>query len=190
MREPAVIAQQRDARGRRVAKGIIRRMHSTRPSIDVGPLTTDEQAQACAQMMAGSEPWITLGRGYEASLAILRDLSKERYVAREGKDLVGFLIINMAGAFAGYIQTVCVAPQRRGLGIGARLVAFAEERIFRESPNVFLCVSSFNSGARRLYERLGYRVVGELPDYVVRGHSEILMRKTLGPLRDFRKRAG
>ena len=111
-------------------------------------------------------------------------------MAREGKDLVGFLIINMAGAFAGYIQTVCVAPQRRGLGIGARLVAFAEERIFRESPNVFLCVSSFNSGARRLYERLGYRVVGELPDYVVRGHSEILMRKTLGPLRDFQKRAG
>jgi hypothetical protein len=36
-----------------------------------------------------------------------------------------------------------------------------------------------------LYERLGYRFVGEIPDYIVRGHSEILLRKTLGPLREF-----
>ena len=47
---------------------------------------------------------------------------------------------------------------------------------------MFICVSSFNPGARRLYERLGYQVVGELPDYMVRGHSEILLRKTTGPL--------
>jgi [ribosomal protein S18]-alanine N-acetyltransferase len=160
------------------------------PSIDVAPLATDAEVQACARMMADSEPWITLGRDYEASLAILRDLSKERYAARSGGELVGFLILNMRGAFAGYIQTVCVAAEKRGQGIGARLVGFAEDRIFRESPNVFLCVSSFNSGARRLYERLGYRVVGELPDYIVAGHAEILMRKTLGPLSDFRKRAG
>ena len=45
-----------------------------------------------------------------------------------------------------------------------------------------MCVSSFNGGARRLYERLGYEVVGELTDYIVQGHSEILLRKTVGPL--------
>src|SRR5712692_5628613 len=162
-------------------------MSSAGPLIDVSLMTADSDAQACARMMAESEPWLTLGRGYEASLSILRDASKERYVARSGGELVGFLILNMGGAFAGYIQTVCVAEKNRGQGIGARLVAFAEERIFRDSPNVFLCVSSFNSGARRLYERLGYRVVGELIDYVVTGHSEILMRKTLGPWSGFRK---
>ncbi len=158
-------------------------MPSAGPSIDVSAMTTDSEAQGCARMMAESEPWITLGRGYEASLTILRDSSRERYVAREGKDLVGFLI-------AGYIQTVCVAEKNREQGIGARLVAFAEERIFRESPNVFLCVSSFNSGARRLYDRLGYHVVGELADFLVIGHSETLMRKTIGSLSDFRKQTG
>ncbi len=162
----------------------------TSPPVEIRPLASDEEAQACARLMAGSEPWITLGRDYESSLGILRDSSKERYVAREGKDLVGFLILNMGGAFAGYIQTVCVAEKNRGQGIGAWLVAFAEERIFRESPNVFLCVSSFNSGARRLYDRLGYRVVGELPDYLVVGHSETLMRKTIGSLSEFRKQTG
>jgi hypothetical protein len=66
--------------------------------------------------------------------------------------------------------------------VGSALLAFAEERIFREHPNVFICVSDFNPGARRLYERLGYRLVGELADYVVAGHSELLLRKTRGPL--------
>jgi ribosomal protein S18 acetylase RimI-like enzyme len=116
----------------------------------------------------------------------MRDETKERYVAvgEDGRAL-GFIVLNMQGAFVGYIQTVCVAAETRGQGLGARLVRFAEERIHRDSPNVFLCVSSFNEGAKRLYERLGYTVVGELADYIVRGHSEILMRKSLGSLDEF-----
>jgi ribosomal protein S18 acetylase RimI-like enzyme len=62
------------------------------------------------------------------------------------------------------------------------MLSFAEERILATVPNVFLCVSSFNEGAKRLYRRLGYEVIGELRDYVVEGHSEILLRKTTGPL--------
>lgn len=137
-------------------------------------------------MMSSSEPWKTLGRPYEACLARMQDESKERYVAlgEDGRAL-GFIVINMQGAFVGYIQTVCVAEEMRGRGVGARLVRFAEERIHRDSPNVFICVSSFNEGARRLYERLGYRVVGELTNYLVRGHSEILMRKSIGTLDEF-----
>lgn len=89
----------------------------------------------------------------------------------------------MKGAFVGYIQTVCVAPEFRGKGIGTALVSRIEERVFRESPNVFLYVSSFNPGARGLYERLGYEYVGELRDYIVAGHSELHYRKTVGPIR-------
>ncbi|HSB35471.1 MAG TPA: GNAT family N-acetyltransferase [Thermoanaerobaculia bacterium] len=135
--------------------------------------------------MAASEPWITLKRDFAASLRILRDTSKERYVAFVGDALAGFLILSMRGAFVGYIQTVCAAPGFRGRGVGTALVEFAERRVFRESPNVFLCVSSFNPGARRLYERLGYVFVGELTDYLVAGHSELLYRKTIGPVLGF-----
>ena len=99
--------------------------------------------------------------------------------------MAGFVILALRGPFSGYIQTVCVAPERRGRGIGTRLVAFAEERIASESPNVFLCVSSFNQDARRLYERLGYEYVGELRDYLVRGASELLYRKSRGPWAEF-----
>ena len=49
-----------------------------------------------------------------------------------------------------------------------------------------MCVSSFNTDAQRLYKRLGYQIVGELEDYIIPGASEILLRKTTGPLRDWR----
>jgi ribosomal protein S18 acetylase RimI-like enzyme len=53
-----------------------------------------------------------------------------------------------------------------------------------------MCVSSFNTDAQRLYERLGYQRIGELTDYIVAGQSEILLRKTIGPLTGFRLSAG
>ena len=148
------------------------------------------EVEACARMMAGSEPWLTLGRGEEACRALMEDSGKERFVALANGVMVGLLVLDLRGALAGYIQSVCVAPERRGAGIGTALVRFAEARIFRESPNVFLCVSSFNPDARRLYERLGYTPVGELIDYLVAGHSELLFRKTIGPIGAFRSIAG
>lgn len=137
--------------------------------------------EACARLMATSEPWVTLGRSYAASLALLEDETRELYVAeREGR-FAGFIVLSMHGPFRGYIQTVCVTPEERGHRVGTALIGWAEERIFPDSPNVFLCVSSFNQDALRLYERLGYEVIGELRDFLVRGHAEILMRKTRGP---------
>jgi len=146
-------------------------------------LASEADARTCARMMADSEPWVTLGRGFESSLAIIQDPTREVFVLREdGSEIAGFVILCMVGAFVGYIQTICIHPDRRGQGLGSELVAFAEQRIFGRFPNVFMCVSSFNHDARRLYERLGYRLVGELTDYIVAGHSEYLLRKTVGPL--------
>lgn len=155
------------------------------PAPAIRAMATEREAETCARLMAASEPWITLGRGYEASLRVVQDPSREVYLAREADEIVGFVIICMTGAFVGYIQTICIDPARRGQGLGSRLVAFAEARILRESPNVFMCVSSFNRDAQRLYQKLGYQVIGELTDYIVRGHSEILLRKTAGPLATF-----
>ena len=66
------------------------------------------------------------------------------------------------------------------------LMAFAEERIFRDSPNVFICVSTFNTGARDFYQHLGYQVVGPLKDYLVAGYDELLLRKTIAPLATYK----
>jgi ribosomal protein S18 acetylase RimI-like enzyme len=155
--------------------------------VTIRPLGGDDEVRACAELMSSSQPWVTLGRTLERSLAILgdRDL-QEVYVAVHDERVIGFVILIMKGAFVGYIRTVAVHPDWRSIGLGRRLIGYAEERIFRESPNAFLCVSSFNDRARSLYERLGYETVGELRDYIVRGHSEWLLRKTIGPSAEFR----
>ena len=151
-------------------------------------ISTKDDAERCARMMSSSEPWITLQRDYDKCLEVLQKPDREVYLAYCRDELVGFLILNMNGPFAGYIQSICVDPAKRSTGIGPELMRFAEERIFRESPNVFLCCSSFNPRSQRFYERLGYKVIGELKDFILVGASEILMRKTMGPWNEFRKR--
>ena len=148
----------------------------------IRPLSGLDEARRCAKMMCSTEPWITIGRTFQESLALMGDATREIYVAEESAIVRGFIILNMRGAFVGYIQTVCVDAAARGSGVGTRLVEFAERRIFAETPNVFLCVSSFNPRARALYERLGYELIGELKNYLIPGASELLMRKTIGPL--------
>ena len=148
-------------------------------------LSALEEIEVCAHMMAQSEPWITLRRDYEASKQTISDSSKEVYLAIADQAIAGFIIINMTGAFTGYIQSVCFDVEWRGYGIGTELIQYAEARIFREAPNVFICVSSFNEGALRLYERLEYKAIGELHDYIIPGASEILLRKTIASLTTF-----
>jgi ribosomal protein S18 acetylase RimI-like enzyme len=149
--------------------------------IVIQPLGDETEARACARLMAESEPWITLRRDFESALKLVADRTKEVYVARAGRKLAGHVVVNMEGPFAGYIQALVVALELRDLGIGARLLQFAEKRIFRDSANVFLCVSGFNPRAQQFYARLGYERIGELKNYVIAGESEFLMRKTAGP---------
>jgi ribosomal protein S18 acetylase RimI-like enzyme len=155
--------------------------------VEIRPLERGRDAAACAEMMLTTEPWITLRLTRENALATLYDTAKEVYAARDARGVAGFVIIDMRGLMRGYIQTVCVRGDRRGEGVGSRLVRFAEDRIFRESPNVFICVSSFNPDARRLYERLGFEQVGTLRELIVPGHDELVLRKTRGPWTEFQR---
>jgi len=138
----------------------------------------------CADLMVGSEPWITLKRSRGEAYRILASPAKECHLAWHAETRVGFVLLDLGGGLPGYIQSVCVVPDLRGRAIGTGLIRFAEDRILRDTRNVFMCVSSFNGAAQRLYERLGYERVGQLRDYVIPGASEILLRKTRGPLKD------
>jgi [ribosomal protein S18]-alanine N-acetyltransferase len=165
----------------------LREARAMNPDVRLHPLQYPEDVDWCSRLMLASEPWVTLRRNYNACRAMLEDQSRERYLVRCDGERAGFLIINMnTGPLTGYIQSIGVSPAMRGRGVGTKVMAAAEERIFRDSPNVFLCVSSFNSGARRLYERLGYEIIGELKNHLIDGHGEILLRKSRGPWKNFR----
>jgi ribosomal-protein-alanine N-acetyltransferase len=145
-------------------------------------LTRDENDfRTCALMMAGTDPWVALGMEYEQCLKAFEGDYKEIYIARYGKELSGFVILQVCGTFSGYIQSICISEKYRGLGFGTSIIEFCENRILRFSPNIFICVSSFNTGAIKLYYKMGYTLVGELDNFLKEGFTELLLRKSVGP---------
>ncbi len=74
-----------------------------------------------------------------------------------------------------YVQMVAVDPDGRGQGVGTVLMAEAERRA-REAGCVRLAldVDKRNTGAQRLYERLGYAVIAESPAAPILGDARVL----------------
>jgi len=152
---------------------------SSASTIEIGPPAESEREWA-AQLMAASEPWITLGRALESCREVCRRPGYLLFVARDADTACGFILLHPRGvAGSPYIASIAVETAQRGKGIGKRLLDFAEAHFRPEARHIFLCVSSFNTRARQLYEREGWKAVGELENYVIDGASEILMHKWL-----------
>jgi len=148
--------------------------------IDVVAAAPEDYAW-CAGLMASSEPWITLERDAEACRAALRRPGTELFLARiqESGAPVGFILLAPYGmAGSPYIASVAIAAEARGQGVGSQLLRFAEQH-YPGREHLFLLVSSFNRPAQELYRRHGYEQVGELRDYCVAGHSELILHKAL-----------
>lgn len=143
---------------------------------------TPEEKTACAGIMAGSEPWITLGISMDQLMITLSDPLNEVFAALVKEEIVGTMVITTRGAFPGYLKSIAVKPGWRGRKLGEQMMGFIEREVFSTCANLFLCVSSFNAGAQRFYRKLGYERVGTLKDYLVKGHDEILMRKSIAPI--------
>ncbi len=150
-------------------------------SYKIRPASGQAEFSTCAHMMSRTDPWITLGMDYTLCLKAFEGECKEIYVIDTGKSLAGFVILQVCGTFSGYIQTNCLSEDFRGLGHGTTLLRFCEDRIYKFSPNVFICVSSFNKGAMKLYYDFGFKLIGELENFVRDGFNELLLRKTIGP---------
>lgn len=133
-----------------------------------------------AGLMAASDPWKKLGRDLQACRRVFDDRTALSFIAHCDGEPCGFLVLRRRGvADSPYIKSLGIAEEFRNQGIGRRLIAFAENLYRSEARFLFVCVSSFNPAARSLYERLGYQAVGEFPDYLVSGYSEVLLQKRL-----------
>ncbi|MDQ0465297.1 ribosomal protein S18 acetylase RimI-like enzyme [Caulobacter ginsengisoli] len=98
-------------------------------------------------------------------------------VLRTGQgELAGGLMGHVWGGWLD-IKTLWIAEPFQGRGHGSRLIGEAEAFAVRHGA-VWATLDTHNPRARLLYERLGYRVVGELPDFPP-GFSKVLMKKAL-----------
>ncbi len=87
--------------------------------------------------------------------------------------LAGFAWFLKKGAFgrSGYLRLIVVDPDSKTRGAGRALLEHLEAAFLR--PNgIFLLATDVNREAHAFYEKLGYRKVGEIPDYVSAGLHE------------------
>lgn len=76
--------------------------------------------------------------------------NREVWVAVDGEEVVALLVLERE-----LVEQLYVAPRHTGRGIGSRLLALAQER----SPDgLRLYTFQVNAGARRFYERHGFRI--------------------------------
>lgn len=113
---------------------------------------------------------------------LLTDYNSISLVAKEDKKIIGFIIgmIYIEGkTLTGHILTIDISPIHRRKGIGIKLLQEIE-KIFRER-GVKTCrleVREDNVAALNLYQKLGYKKVGELKGYYGNAHG-ICLRKIL-----------
>ena len=108
-------------------------------------------------------------------------------VARVDQTVAGVAIFWTDGTMPvpAYLQILAVAEGQRGRGVGQALLRHVEADAYRRGPNLFLCCVNTNVDARRFYDREGYVEVGPMPNFVAEGLTEVLYRKTLGPIRGY-----
>jgi len=162
-------------------------METIAHNLAIKKLQSSAEAEICARITSESEPWKFLEISYKDSLKTFLNNNYETYILYEEDQVCGFVTIEMEGVLAGYIKRIAIRDDLRNRNYGKMLMNFAEKRIFKEKPNIFLCVSSFNKKAILFYKRLGYKQVGMLKNFLVNGHSEYLLRKTIAPLLEFEK---
>ena len=157
-------------------------MTDDRPTIRA--YRTDDR-EGVIRMLADSDPWKRLG--YTAMhwerLFTPLPAGREGYVLEQESMVAGLALLRRQFLFGDYLELLAIAPSTQRKGLGRALLNHMERIVFARSTNLFACVSDFNAAARQFYERNGYVEVGPLPDLLMPGTSEILLRKTIGPAR-------
>lgn len=147
--------------------------------IKINPANVEERS-LIATLMANSTPWTELNISLETCKKNCHDQEFELFVAVVNGHLAGGILIDMRGvAGSPYLKSIVVDPSFRDQNVGTQLLQFGINLCKKKSKHFFLCVSSFNHRALAWYIRMGFVKIGELKDYLVEGHSEILLYKKI-----------
>lgn len=148
--------------------------------IALAALAPDE-ASAIASALASMDPWRALGYGAEVLEGTLvrphPDLT--RYLAQRNGETLGLAVVRHPWLRGAYIELFAVLPGAQGQGLGKALLNHIEAVHRGRTGNLWLLASGFNLRARRFYAAQGFVEIGPIPNLVVAGEDEILMRKVL-----------
>jgi len=155
-------------------------------SPDIRPFR-ESDTDAMAAWLTASEPWRTLG--YRTNdwapyfSAVAADPLREADVIESEGAAAGVAVVRRHVLAGDYLELFAIAPSARRVGLGRAFLDYVERRAFSRARNFYLCVSDFNTAARAFYRAAGYQEIGPIDELIVPGRSEVLMRKTIGPMR-------
>ena len=143
--------------------------------------TAEDFAQLYAIEEVCFQPPFRFGRGYMRQLVNCSDAAT--WIAEENGQMMGFGIVEWTrerGGLIAYIQTIEVAPERRGRGIGGELLQRMEDSAGDAGARVIgLHVDATNGDAIRLYNAHGYACEGRSEDYYAKGRPGLMFAKAL-----------
>jgi diamine N-acetyltransferase len=144
-------------------------------------LEETSEARELAKMLAGLEPWRTLGYTTEglASYLTRNDPALRRFRIVAGAANVGIVCIRYPWLRGPYIELIGLSPAGQGQGLGGDVVTWIEQEVRCEAANLWALVSSFNEAARRFYAKHGFIEIAALDELAAPGYDEILVRKPL-----------
>lgn len=148
-----------------------------------------DDRNAVVHLLGESDPWSTLGYTKDDWNCIFCPTPQGRdcYVALLEGAVAGVAIVKKKFLLGDYLELLGVAVWARQKGIGGHLLQHIEELVFKRTKNLFVCVSDFNELARVFYKKHGYQEIGPMPNFLIPGSSEILLRKTIGASREKRQ---
>ena len=139
-------------------------MNVESPGIDAADDLTQLWVDLAAdQRTHGSHLLVDENREVARESLLRHALTGGLLVARDDEDLLGFVSFYPEGGTfqqdvqRGVIENIYVVPERRGEGIGSKLLSAAESRLTDEGAEVLaLEALADNDEAIRFYERHGY----------------------------------
>lgn len=131
-----------------------------RPGAAMRAMCGDDLAQISTMENSSYEfPW---------SAGIFKDCLKAGYpcwVLCVDAQIAGYGILSM-GAGEAHVLNICIAPERRGQGLGRHLLGrLLEIARWNGAERVFLEVRPSNPLAKTLYESVGFAEIGVRPKY-------------------------
>ena len=145
------------------------------------PYTANDFAALYAVEEICFQPPSRFGRGYMRHL--VSAANSATWIAEEDGALAGFAIVEWSrrrGGISAYIQTIEVAPEQRGHGVGSELLCRVEGSArTAQAVTIWLHVDAQNLQAIRLYEAHGYGCAGREEDYYASGRAGLLYAKRL-----------
>lgn len=149
-------------------------------AVSLSAMTT-EASRLLGPALAAIDPWARAGISGDrlGEFFARSEAGASRYKVLAGGELAGVMVVRLPWLHGPYLHFLGLLPAFHSQGIGSVALDWLEAEAQGRFRNLWLCVSSFNSGARAFYEAHDFKLTAPLEDLVFDGQNELLMRKRL-----------